>query len=50
MKPVKIKTVKLSRRGERGYMAILPAVWGEDLKLSAGDKLNVYRDESDNLI
>lgn len=47
---IKIKTYKLSRRGDRGSVISLPAVWVRDLGLRPGDQLSFYRDELDRLI
>jgi bifunctional DNA-binding transcriptional regulator/antitoxin component of YhaV-PrlF toxin-antitoxin module len=47
---IKIKTYKLSRRGDRGSVISLPAVWVRDLGLRPGEQLDLYRDELDRLI
>jgi len=47
---VKIKTYKLQRKGLRGVMVSLPKVWVDDLLLSPGDTIEVYRDDLDHLI
>jgi len=47
---VKIKTYKLSRRGDRGLVVSLPIVWTTDLGLKVGDRLDFYRDEHDRII
>lgn len=47
---IKIKTYKLARRGHRGFVLTIPKVWMDDLKIDAGDIIDVYRDEKDHLI
>lgn len=47
---VKIKAYRLRRAGGKGLTLTLPAVWVDDLGLSPGDRLDVYRDTSDRLI
>jgi bifunctional DNA-binding transcriptional regulator/antitoxin component of YhaV-PrlF toxin-antitoxin module len=47
---IKIRTYKMSRRGDRGSVLSLPAVWVHDLGIQPGDQLDVYRDELDRLI
>lgn len=47
---IKIKTYRLARRGQRGFILTIPKVWADDLKLDTGDIIDVYRDEKDHLI
>lgn len=47
---VKIKSYRIRQAGKRGLVLTLPAVWVDDLNLSPGARLDVYRDTSDRLI
>lgn len=47
---VKIKSYRLSQRGNRGLIVSVPSVWADDLGLKPGDRLDVYRDTEDRLI
>ena len=46
---VKIKEYKI-RRADRGQVIALPTVWTDDLNLSPGDKIEVFRTFDDRLI
>lgn len=46
---VKIKEYRI-RRADRGQTITLPAVWTDDLRLSPGDRVQVFRDTEDRLI
>jgi AbrB family looped-hinge helix DNA binding protein len=48
--PIKIKTYKISKAGNRGLKLTLPSAWTDDLGLKSGDRLDVYRDTEDRLI
>ena len=47
---IKIKKVTVSRKGQSGLVITLPKVWADDLSISAGDSLGIYRTEDDRLI
>lgn len=47
---VKIKVYKIAKKGLRGLSVSLPRVWTDDLGLSPGDRLNMYRDDKGRLI
>ena len=46
---VKIKEYKIQKHGA-GVMLSLPKVWLDDLGLSFGDKIEMYRDIDDRLL
>lgn len=50
MAAVKIQSYKVSPRGERSLTVTLPKVWTDDLGIKSGDRLDLYRDETDCLI
>ncbi len=47
---IKIKEYKVRKHGARTLAVTLPPVWVDDSKLAAGDRIEVYRDDSDRLI
>jgi bifunctional DNA-binding transcriptional regulator/antitoxin component of YhaV-PrlF toxin-antitoxin module len=47
---VKIKEYKIQKHGARGITLTLPRIWCDDLGLTPGGKLEVYRDMDDRLI
>lgn len=47
---VKIRTYRVSRWGERGFIVSIPAVWAKDVHLQPGDRVAMYRDIGDRLI
>ena len=40
---VKIKTYKVNRRGQSGFVLSVPKVWIDDWRVEAGDVIDVYR-------
>jgi len=47
---VKIKNYKVRASGDRGCVVTLPQVWVQDVGLSGGDGISIYRDEFDRLV
>ena len=47
---IKIKSYKVPQQGIRATSVTLPKVWVDDLQLTLGDTIDLYRDEQDRLI
>ena len=50
MSAIKIKSYRIRKTSERGMSITLPKVWLDDLGLTQGERLDMFRDENDRLI
>ncbi len=47
---IKIDSNKIQKYGTRGFALTIPKIWIKDNLLNSGDKIDIYRDETDRLI
>jgi AbrB family looped-hinge helix DNA binding protein len=50
MSEIKIQSYKVQQKGKRGRVMTLPVSWTNDLGLKPGDRIDIYRNENDELI
>ena len=50
MSEIKIKSYRVSKRGNRGLIISVPVVWCDDMKIKPGDVIDIYRDDQDRII